>query len=187
MKLDLRGAMRNFATGVCVVSTYRDGPDGRSHDAVTVNSLTSVSLEPPLVSICLRRESASLSDLLVSGVWAVSILDVGADDIARALAGDRSSRANAVKTLSATPGEHTGALVLDAPSWLECELHQHFELGDHTVAVGRVVAAGVQERRPPLIFLHGQYHALERCPKKLLPSPRTRLSQLKPTENVEVP
>lgn len=161
MELDLRGVMRNFATGVCIVTTYVDGPRGRQHDAVTVNSLTSVSLRPPLVSVCLRRGSGFLADMLTTKVWAVSILDVGSDDIARRFARDRASRAAAVQALSASPGERTGALVLDSPGWMECALREHFEAGDHTVAIGEVLAVGTQERRPPLIFLHGRYHALE--------------------------
>jgi len=161
VELDLRSAMRNFATGVCIATTYADGPDGRRHDAVTVNSLTSVSLDPPLVSVCLRRGSGFLADLLATKAWAVSILDIGADDVARAFAKDRAGRAAALHALSATPGEQTGALVLDSPGWLECVLREHFDVGDHTVAIGEVVAVGVADRRPPLIFLHGKFHALE--------------------------
>jgi len=153
--------MRNFATGVCVATTYTDREDGRHHDAVTVNSLTSVSLDPPLVSLCLRVDSRFLTDLLETKKWAVSILDGGADDVARVFAKDRATRATAIDTLRASPGHHTGALVLDAPSWLECVLWDSFDIGDHAMVVGEVVAAGAQRRRPPLIFLHGRYHALE--------------------------
>ncbi len=163
MEVDLRRAMRNFATGVCVVTTYRDGPDGRGHDAVTVNSLTSVSLDPPLVSMCLRHDSSFLEDLLTTKLWAVSILDVGADDIASAFAKSRASRAAAMCTLSATLGERTGALLLESPSWLECGLRQHFQVGDHILLIGNVLAAGTQERRPPLVFLQGAYHAVQKA------------------------
>jgi flavin reductase (DIM6/NTAB) family NADH-FMN oxidoreductase RutF len=158
---DLRGAMRNFATGVCVATTYADRVDGRRHDAVTINSLTSVSLDPPLVSVCLRRESAFLADLLTTKIWAVSILEGDADDLARRLAKDRATRAAAIGGLCASPGHRTGALVLDASSWLECVLWDSFDIGDHTMVVGEVVAAGVQRHGPPLIFLYGRYHALE--------------------------
>jgi flavin reductase (DIM6/NTAB) family NADH-FMN oxidoreductase RutF len=159
MQDELRAAMRNFATGVCVASTFHDGPAGRTHDVVTINSLTSVSLDPPLVSMSLKRSSAFLTDVLTSGVWAVSILDIGADDVARAFAKDRATRSAAIDTLSVSVGG-TGALVVDSPSWLECRLWRHFEAGDHTVVIGEVVAAGVRERRPPLIFLHGRFQSL---------------------------
>ncbi len=161
---DLRSAMRNFTTGVCIATTYADRMKGRRHDAVTVNSLTSVSLHPPLVSICLRRDSGFLTDLLETRTWAVSILDGGAADIACLFAKDRATRAGAIDALRASPGHHTGALVLDAPSWLECVLWNSFNIGDHTMVVGEVVATGVHRNRTLLIFLHGRYHALENLP-----------------------
>jgi flavin reductase (DIM6/NTAB) family NADH-FMN oxidoreductase RutF len=164
MEIDLRATMRTFATGVTVVTTFVDGPDGRRHDAMTVNSLTSISLLPPLVSISLRNTSQFLADVQTSGVFAVSILDVGAADLAGAFAARRPARTAALSAVSATPGAMTGALVIDSPGWLECAVHRAVPLGDHTLVVGEVIAAGVQERRPPLIFLHGGYHALGAAP-----------------------
>ena len=72
----------------------------------------------------------------------------------------RDVRAPVLRTVSATPGTHTGALILDSPSWLECRLRTHLEVGDHTVAIGDVLATGIQPRRPPLIFLDGAYQAI---------------------------
>ncbi|MHC0429394.1 flavin reductase family protein [Streptomyces sp. O3] len=164
MLLDLRAVMRSFATGVCVATTYVDGKDGRRHDAVTINSLTSVSLEPPLVSVCLRNESAFLEDLLQTKKWAVSILDGGATDAARRFAKDRAARAADVAALPATPAEHTGALVLDAQNWLECVLWASFDVGDHTMVIGEVVATGVRAPEPALVFLHGRFQVLEHAP-----------------------
>lgn len=155
---DLRGAMRTFATGVCVATTYRDTPGGRCHDAVTVNSLGSISLDPPLVSLAFRRESAFLGDLLATGRWVVSILPADARDVARRFAGPRASRV--VAGLKAQPGERTGALVLDGASWLECALAEKFDLGDHTLVVGEVLATGHDRHAPALVFVHGGYHAV---------------------------
>jgi flavin reductase len=161
VELDLHKAMRTFATGVCIATTFSERPDGRRHDALTVDSLSPVSQDPPLVSMCLPRGSAFLADLLDSKVWALSVLDVSADDIAQAFAEDLPGRASVLQTLSTAPGERTGALILDAPSWMECTLHDCFDVGDRTIAVGEVVAGGVQHRRPPLIRLRGAFHALE--------------------------
>jgi flavin reductase (DIM6/NTAB) family NADH-FMN oxidoreductase RutF len=160
MEVDLRSTMRTFATGVSVVTTFVDRSGGRRHDGVTVNSLTSVSLQPPLVAFGLKRTSLFLADVLESKVFAVSILDVGAADLARTFAAGRSQRAAALPTLSAKAGAETGALVIDSPGWLECAVRQHLDLGDHTMVVGAVLAAGTADRRPPLVFLHGTYHAV---------------------------
>ncbi|WP_372670690.1 flavin reductase family protein [Amycolatopsis kentuckyensis] len=158
MAPDLRGAMRAFATGVCVATTYRDTPGGRRHDAVTVNSLGSISLDPPLVSLAFRRESAFLGDLLATGRWVVSILPADARDVARRFAGPRATRV--VAGLPAKPGERTGALVLDGASWLECALAEKFDLGDHTLVVGEVLATGHERQAPALVFVHGGYHSI---------------------------
>lgn len=158
MSPDLRGTMREFATGVCVATTFADRAEGRRHDAVTVNSLTSISLDPPLVSLCLRLDSGFLADLLETKHWAVSILDSEADALARAFARDRTSRVRALPDLPAAPGERTGALVLDGTLWLECALWDSFDIGDHTMVVGEVLATGGIRRGPPLLFLYGRYH-----------------------------
>lgn len=70
------------------------------------------------------------------------ILDGGCGDLARIFTQDRATRGAAIDSLGASPGHYTGALVLDAPSWLECGLWGHFDLGDHTVVVGEVLATG---------------------------------------------
>jgi flavin reductase len=163
---DLRAVMRSFATGVCVAATYADRADERRHDAVTINSLSSVSLDPPLVSVCLRIESLFLTDLLATKRWAVSILPHGGHEIARLLAKDRATRASAVNALAASPGPRTGALVLGSASWLECELWDTFDFGDHTLVVGEVVNADPRRDGPPLLFVDGGY----RVPEDLGPS-----------------
>ncbi|WP_311199077.1 flavin reductase family protein [Janibacter hoylei] len=66
----LRHAMAHFATGVTVVTTLEDGHD----HAMTANSVTSVSLEPPLVLVCVRKDSGWHDAVLSSGVWGVSIM-----------------------------------------------------------------------------------------------------------------
>ncbi|EKX64373.1 flavin reductase [Streptomyces ipomoeae] len=160
MSPDLRGTMRNFATGVCVAATYADRESLRRHDAVTLNSLTSVSLDPPLVSLSLHRDSQFLSDLLDTKKWAISILDSDAEPLARQLAKGRDARAEAVAALPATPGPVTGALMLDAQCSLECVLWDSFDLGDHTMVIGEVVSTGNRDQQPPLLFLHGNFHQL---------------------------
>lgn len=164
MSPDLRAVMRHFATGVCVATTYSEQAEGRRHDAVTVNSLLSVSLDPPLVSLCLRLDSAFLGDLLATKKWAVSILPSQARDVAGLLAKDRATRAPTVEALPALPGSQTGALVFDSASWLECVLWDSFDVGDHTLVIGEVVAMNERGHGPSLVFLNGRYFTLDGQP-----------------------
>ncbi len=165
---DLRSVMRRFATGVCVVSTFVDLPDGRRHNALTVNSLTSLSLEPPLVSLSLRRGSGFLADLMASRLWAVSVLDADSEDLARIFARPEEERRRALDGLPAEPGPSTGALLLDSGAWLECRYRNHVAAGDHDLVIGEVVDLGVRNSADnsapnsfsPLIFLHGGFHRI---------------------------
>lgn len=155
----LREVMRSYATGVCLATTYRETTDGRQHDAVTVNSFTSVSLSPPLVSICLKRDSAFLADLQSSQVWGISILDVCGDDIAVQFAQERTARAAAMACLGLVEAPRTGALVMGGKTWLECELFRCVEAGDHVVVIGEVLDTQQVAGRPPLLFLNGRFRA----------------------------
>ena len=167
----LRAIMRAFATGVCIATTYLDEGTERRHDAITVNSLTSVSLEPPLISLCLRHGSSFLADLLATGKWALSILEGGEDATAARFAAGRAARTIALAALAASAGERTGALVLDGHAWLECELWDGFDVGDHKMVVGRVVSVNITApERAALAFLHGRYRSLSaRCAPLDLP------------------
>ncbi|MER5641835.1 flavin reductase family protein [Kitasatospora sp. NPDC002227] len=161
MKNDLRDVMRNFVTGVCVISTYSDQGATRRHDAITANSFTSVSLDPPLVSISLRTESVFLTDLMESKVWGVSILDSTQEGTARSFARPREEREEKLRQLSLETGEKTGTLLLDAPAWLECRTRDHLVVGDHIMVIGEVVALGVRGSGSPLIFVQGGFHRFE--------------------------
>ncbi|MBA4866829.1 flavin reductase family protein [Streptomyces sp. PSKA54] len=160
MKDDLRSVMRNFATGVCVVSTFSDAESIRRHNALTINSLTSLSLSPPLVSLSIRRDSTFLDDLMGSQVWAISILDGAAEDLARIFARPAEDRRKALHSLPAEPGPQTGALLLDSAAWMECRYRSHLVAGDHLLIVGEVVGAGVNDAGSSLIFLHGKFHRI---------------------------
>ncbi|MBD0711848.1 MULTISPECIES: flavin reductase family protein [unclassified Streptomyces] len=161
VKDDLRSVMRNFATGVCVVSTFSDAESARRHNALTINSLTSVSLDPPLVSLSIRRDSAFVDDLMSSRVWALSILDGGGEDLARIFARPAEERVKALRSLPAEPGGQTGALILDSAAWMECRYHAHLVAGDHLLILGEVVGAGVRNSGSSLVFLHGKFHGVD--------------------------
>lgn len=158
---DLRTVMRNFATGVCVVTTYSGSAPSRTHNALTINSLTSVSLDPPLISLSIRRESTFLADLMESQVWAISILDADSEDLARIFARPEQERKKALGSLPTRPGEKTGALLLDCSAWLECRYWNHIVAGDHLLILGEIVGLGTSHTRSSLVFLQGGFHRID--------------------------
>jgi 3-hydroxy-9,10-secoandrosta-1,3,5(10)-triene-9,17-dione monooxygenase reductase component len=144
--------MGHFATGVAVVTSR--SPDGRAC-GLTVNALASVSLDPPLILVCLAVTSATHDAVLESGSFAVNVLDESGADLAERFSrGRRASRFRALELHE----EVTGAPVLDrALAWLDCRVHAVHEAGDHSIVVGRVQDCGVREGRVPLLFYRGRF------------------------------
>lgn len=149
-----RDTLGCFATGVCIASAM--GADGLPV-GLTVNSFTSVSLNPPLVLFCLDNRSESLSTFLQAPGFALSIL---ADD-QRPLS---STFAKAPQSLrwegvSSVPGQGGAPLIQNALAVLDCTRHALHEGGDHTILVGRVLGYA---NRPgaPLLYYRGTYAAI---------------------------
>ena len=137
----LREAMGRFATGVTVVTGRK--PSGE-WVGFTANSLTSVSLDPPLVLVCVDRASSSRDALLESGRFAVSLLGRSQEDVARRFAGE-AHRESRFEELSVRAGRD-GVPILDgAMAWLDCRIWEVVEAGDHTVLFGAVETAGTDE------------------------------------------
>lgn len=154
-----RAALGRFASGVTVVTTLHEGVD----HAMTASAFTSVSLDPPLVLVCSHRTSRFHHAVLESGVWGVSIL-AEAGRSASAWFADRGRR---LEDQLDGFGHHRGdlgvALLDDSLAWLECRTQAVHEGGDHTILVGSVVAAAVNERGDdPLLYYRSRYGTIVR-------------------------
>lgn len=153
--------MRCWASGVSIVTTRRDG----GIQGITVSSFCSLSLDPPLVVVCIANDARSHALIERDRCFAVNILRAGQRRLADLAAGRSGARGNWLEG-RAHRTEVTGAPVLDGClAWLDCALAAAHEGGDHTLFVGRVVAAGHSAGRPLLWFLSA-YHPL--------PAPRPR-------------
>ena len=152
----LRAAMAHFATGVTVVTT-RD-PAGRPY-GTTANAVSSVSLRPPLVLACLRRESETLQALLERRRFIINVLHDSQTELA-----DRFARRAAPDTWNrVTHRSADGVPLLDgAIATLQCELHDVADGGDHVVVVGHVVdlAHAPEDEAEPLLFFAGAYRRI---------------------------
>ncbi|MFI1385909.1 flavin reductase family protein [Embleya sp. NPDC020886] len=146
----MRRTMGRFATGVAVVTTY--APDGTPH-GMTVNSLTSVSLDPPLLLVCLNIGARSTDAITASGRFAVSILSSRQEPIAMRFARRAEDH---FAGLEPAYGRHRVPVIPDALAHLECDVERHFVAGDHIVVVGRVLDT-CERAGEPLAFLGGRF------------------------------
>jgi flavin reductase (DIM6/NTAB) family NADH-FMN oxidoreductase RutF len=141
--------MSCFPTGVTVVAT-RDA-EGRPV-GLTVNSFTSVSLDPPLVLVCINRDANTHDLLLESGGFAVSILAGTQKDVAARFASRPSEGRFDGVDWSPAPSGHP--IVTRCAAWLDCAIHEVVTAGDHTIILGRAVAADWTDE-PALLFHRG--------------------------------
>ena len=148
-----RDVIGRFATGVTVVAAQEDG---RTH-GMTASSVTSVSLDPLLVLVCVGKSAAIHELMLRTGSFAVSILADGQQELAAFFSTqDRDDSAMGGFPYRAAG---SGSPILDgALGWLDCRLWQQYDGGDHTIVVGEVT--GLELSTPngaPLLFYAGGY------------------------------
>lgn len=148
---ELRAVLGRFATGLTVVSAGCERPHG-----MTLNAFSSVSLDPPLVLVCVLRTARTHAAICAAGSFAVSVLDSGQEGLARYFAA--SQRPEGSRQFDVAPwraGRHTGAPLLDgALAWLECSCVAEYPGGDHTIFLGKVLFAS-SAAGEPLLFLDG--------------------------------
>jgi flavin reductase (DIM6/NTAB) family NADH-FMN oxidoreductase RutF len=144
-----RAAMGAFATGVAVVMASHDE---RLH-GMTVNSLTSVSLDPPLLLVCPRRGSTTGLAMKSSGSFAVNILDEQQRDIATRFVGDIANRFDGLDLGQSPRGF---AVLANALAHFDCLVRNVYEGGDHDIIVGEVVSC-TQRAGSPLLFYRGRF------------------------------
>lgn len=151
----LRRVCGLFVTGVTVITTG----DGDRADGATVNSFTSVSLEPPLVLFCLHKQSRLHELLGSSGSFAVNFLSGRQEALARAFANRSTANFTEVSHYQCGAGV---PVLSEALAFLACRVVDEFPGGDHAIILGEVVEVGVpRHRREPLIFFEGALGALE--------------------------
>jgi 3-hydroxy-9,10-secoandrosta-1,3,5(10)-triene-9,17-dione monooxygenase reductase component len=150
---EYREAWARLASAVYVVAgADEDGPYG-----ATASSVCSLSLDPPLLLVCLDNRSRTLARLLAGGVFAVNALPAHqgflADRFATRAGGEDKFRGVEYRLRSGVP------VLEDAVAWFVCHLHASFDGGDHTIVVG-AVAALHQLGGEPLVRHDHRYRSL---------------------------
>lgn len=149
-----RRVMGHFATGVTVVASR--GTD-REPVGLTVNAFTSVSLEPPLVLVCVHRNAGAHDPLLDAGHFGVSFLGAHQEDLAMRFS--RSDVEGRFRGVEIVDGPLGSPLILGALAWVECAVRGSYPGGDHSIIVGEVVDGGAGEG-DPLLFFRGRLMGL---------------------------
>ena len=152
---DLRSLMRLFPSGVCVVTADADG----DRIGVTMGSLVSLSLKPPLVGISVGKSNALHEICRAAGAFGVSLLRGDQADVAAhfALGMPPAMVWNGIGVRAGTTG---APLLQDALGWLECRVRAEHEVGDHTLFVGEAVAIEQGEPAAGLVYREHGYHAV---------------------------
>jgi flavin reductase len=150
---ELREVMRRFPAPVAVVTTELEG----ERFGLTVGSLVSLSLVPPLVGISIGKDSSSHEPIRRAGGWAVSLLGGGQTDVAQHFA--RSGIPPLVLWVGVdVRAGARGPLVDGAIGWLECRTVSEHEVGDHTIFVGQVESIELGAAGEGLVYRGGGFH-----------------------------
>lgn len=133
--------------------------DRRGRDVgMTVSALASVSLEPPLILICIDHEASIYNTLSKATHFIANILSEGQEALARRFAERDTNRFDGI---GYERGQNGAAVLLETLGYLECEVVARHEAGDHDVIVGEVEVA-ISNEGKPLLYYRGGYAQLER-------------------------
>lgn len=152
-KNELRRVMGHFATGVTVITTCDESgnPFG-----LTANAVSSVSLVPPLILVCVDKKADTYPYFERSKVFVVNILSDVQEAISRRFA---TSGIEKFEGIGYHKNESGCAVLDDAVGHIDCRIVQTYDAGDHTIYVGEVEAVDASDV-PPLLFFRGGYRKL---------------------------
>ncbi len=158
---DFRDAMGRFAAGVTVLTVV--GPDGGAR-GMTASAVCSVSLDPPLLLVCVKRGNKADQLLQNADGFALSFLGEGQSALSNRFAGFGDGATDDFSDLDIDHGPVTGAPWLrDAIARVDCKRHDVLDGGDHNIYLGRIEAVdcpGERDAQRPLLYFAGSYRAV---------------------------
>jgi flavin reductase (DIM6/NTAB) family NADH-FMN oxidoreductase RutF len=150
-----RSVLGRFASGVTIVTARDDA--GVDH-GMTVSAFCSLSLDPPLVLLCVDHAASMYELLLTHPQFGISILSSNQEAYSRRFADPDSDRFDGI---AYSRGESGVVLLEESLAHLECRVTEHYEGGDHTIFIAEVEHAEPRDGRP-LLYYRGGYAQLER-------------------------
>jgi len=150
-----RSVLGRFASGITVITT-RDAQD-RDH-GMTASAFSSLSLDPPLILVCIANDATMAPVLAAVDTFAVNVLTDTQEALSRRFAGKVDDRFAGVGFSRSDLGN---VILDDVLCWMQCRVHARYPAGDHVLIVGSVESADVRDARP-LLYYRGGYAQLER-------------------------
>ena len=148
---EFRDTLGQFATGVVIATGCLDGtPAG-----FAAQSFASLSLDPPLVALCPSKTSVSWPQMRESGHFCINILSASQQDVSDLFA---QTGIDKFADLPWQPGQTGSPVLAGVLAYIDCELADELDAGDHTIAIGRVRDLGILEAQgSPLLYWRGAY------------------------------
>ena len=153
----LRHAMRAWTTGVTIVTALYDG----QQYGMTVNSFTSISLDPPLVSLALKKLTHTHELVEKSGEFSVTILASDQKDLSDRFAGKHPEIKNRFEGVSTETLAINAPLIKGGTAYFNCRVVNFIPLGENTLFVAEVIAAQGEGTAKPLVYHNRVYWKLE--------------------------
>ncbi len=154
--MEFRSIIGHFATGVTVITTAA----GDQLHGMTANAVSSLSLDPVMVLICVDKTTHTHRVLDEGGVFTVNVLAEHQEAVSRVFAKKSEPETGTLRGEAFRLGETGAPILSDCLAFLECRVADTFDGGDHTIFLGHVVSEGVVEEMRPLLFYRGGYHTL---------------------------
>ena len=150
-----KSTLGRFASGVTVITTH--GADGRDH-GMTLSAFSALSLDPPLVLVCIGDAASIAGAMATAECFAVNILAEDQEQLSRRFSAKGEER---FENIEMTRGANGVPLLNRALAQVQCRVTARYAGGDHTIVVGEVIATSSREGRP-LLYYCGGYTRLDR-------------------------
>ena len=153
---EFRKIFGHFPTGITVIGMNNDG----QLSGITANSVTSVSLDPMLLLVCIAKKAASHNKLKNAGNFSINFLSNNQKDVSQFFASS-SNADTPMGDFEYRLGNNESPILSDVIAWVECSIIDWFPGGDHSIVVGEVSDMNIEnDSYQPLIYYNGQYGEL---------------------------
>ena len=153
---EYRDIIGRFATGVTVVTT---AVDGWLH-GMTANAITSVSLDPLLLLVCVEKSAHTHDHLSRAGAFAMNILSEDQQVVSQTFAASNEPEEGRLQGIAYRIGGNGAPIIDGCIAHIECEVTERTDAGDHTIFIGSVLDATIDHEAQPLLFYRGKYRKL---------------------------